>query len=136
MRGPSFDSNEVQHEVERRRAARAGVAILVDREQLIAETHARELFAQRREILPMDRRLEIIEESGACERVAAGAQRAERHSPVGEPAQQRQKRRGHGITHIDAAAHEQNIDDAELIERRGRRELQARCSRARGIRRG
>ena len=45
---------EVQHEVQGRGAARAGKAIAVDGEQLVADAHPGEFFAQRGKIFPMN----------------------------------------------------------------------------------
>src|SRR5579862_7268571 len=69
--------DQVQHQVERRDPPGGRVTIAVDRKYLIAEHDARKLFAQRREILPVDRGPVGIEQPGAGQCVAAGAQRAQ-----------------------------------------------------------
>ena len=84
--GTQLVLDEVQHELERRDAARTGKAVAIDREQLIRDQDAREFFTQRREVLPVNRRLVAVEEPGLRERIAAGAERAEREFAIGAKA--------------------------------------------------
>ena len=132
IRGPELRLDEIQHQIERRRAARAGEAIAIDGEQLIADEHPGKLLAQGRQIFPVDGRPKIIQEARARERVAAGAQGAQRDPPVGQAPQRGEQRGRDGITNIDAAAHEQNIDRSQFIQSagRGQREPAARIDRA------
>ena len=61
-----LDADEMQHEIQRRDTAGAGVAVAIDGKELIADENARKLLAQRGEILPMDGGMVLIEESRAC----------------------------------------------------------------------
>ena len=61
--------------------------------------------------------LKMVQQAGARQRIAAGAQPPERHAPLGEPPQRREQRRRHGLAHVDAAADEQDVDRAQFIER-------------------
>jgi hypothetical protein len=116
--------DEVQHEIERRRAAGAGEAVAVDGEQLIADPHPRELLAQRRKILPMYGGAEIVEQARPRQRIAAGTEGAQRHPSVGQPAQRREQRRRYRFANVDAAADEEDVDRAQFIQsiRRGQSE--------------
>jgi hypothetical protein len=73
----------------------------------------------------MDRGLELIQEPRARECVATGAQRAQGDAPIGQAPQLTEQRRGDRFADVDAAANEQNVHWAELVERHGRGELQA-----------
>jgi hypothetical protein len=77
----------MQHHVERRDAAGAGETIAVDGEELIADQHARKLFAQRREIFPVNGGVIAVEQPGLGQRVSAGAERAELKTAFVESAQ-------------------------------------------------
>src|SRR4029077_13190158 len=55
--------HQVQHQIQRRDAARAGEAVAVDGEQLITQMDAWEFLAQRREILPVDGGAVLIQQS-------------------------------------------------------------------------
>ena len=65
----------------------------------------------------MDGRPVVVEQARARERIAAGAERAEADAPLGEAAQGREQRIGDGLADIDAAADEQDLDLADLVER-------------------
>src|SRR5215813_15385929 len=58
---PELRFHQVQHQVERCHTAGAREAIPVDAEELIAQLYARELLAQRREILPVNGRTIFIQ---------------------------------------------------------------------------
>ena len=66
--------DQIDHEIERRRAARAGVAIAIDGEYLGANLDQRKFFAQRVHVFPMNGRLVAIEQTRPREHVATGAQ--------------------------------------------------------------
>ena len=117
--------DQVQHQVERRRAARTGVAVAIDAEYLVIELDARKFFAERRQVLPMDRGAVVVEEARTRERIAAGAQRAERNPPLREAAKRREQGRRYGFADIDAAADEQDLHLADLVEGDRRREVEA-----------
>ena len=102
-------AHQCEHQIERGHPARAGEAVAVDRKELIAQLHPRELLAQRREVLPVDRGAVVIEQPRPRERVAAGAQRAERDAALREPAQRRKHRGGDRGAHLHPAADEQNV---------------------------
>ena len=76
--GPEIVLDHVEHQVERRDAAGARVAVAVDREELRGELDPRKLLAQRGHVLPVDRGAVLVEEPRLGERVAAGAKRAQR----------------------------------------------------------
>ena len=59
------------HHVERRDAARAGDAVAVDLEQRRHHGDVGEGLAERRQVLPVERRAALVEQSGACEDVRA-----------------------------------------------------------------
>src|ERR1700733_2528123 len=116
--------DRVQPQTERCNTARAGEAVTVDGEELVAQTDARELLAQRREVLPVDGRAVLVQQPRLRQGVAAGAQRAEGDAPLGEAAQRRHDARGNRLLHVDAPADEQDVHRAELLERDRRGELQ------------
>lgn len=120
-----LDLDQLQHQFERRDAARTRVAVAVDRKQAIRHQHARKLLAQCRPVLPVDRRVMAVQQAGLRQRVATGAKRAQRHAPGGKPAQQGDERRGDGLTHVDAAADEHQVDVGRIAQTRRRRHHQA-----------
>src|SRR5580692_8236261 len=67
----------------------------------------------------MNGRAEIIEQTSARERIAAGAQSPERHSPVGQAPKRGQQRRRYGVANVYTAADKQNIDRSQVLERSG-----------------
>ena len=89
-RAPSFCLDQVQHQVQRRDAAGAGEAVAVDAEELVAQLDARKFLAQRREVLPVDGGAVVIQQPRLGERIAAGAQRAQGHAPLGQALQGRE----------------------------------------------
>ncbi len=117
--------DEVQHQIERRRPTRAGEAVAVDGEELVADEHAGKFLAQRRNVLPVNGRAIIVEEPRARERIAAGAQRAQCDAPLGETAQRHEQRRRDRLADVHPAADEQDVERFELIEHRGGRELES-----------
>ena len=128
---PSLRLHQVQHQIQRRDPARAGEAVAVDAEELVAEVDTRKLLAQRREIFPVNRRAVAIQESRLGERIAAGAQGTEGHPPLGAAFERREELRRHTGLHIDAPAHEENVDRAERLKRDRGRQLQPVARRGR-----
>ncbi len=80
---------------------------------------------KRRQVLPVDRGAVIVEQARARERIAAGAQRAERDAAVRQAAERGEQGRGDRLAHVDAAADEQDVHLAELVEGDGRRDVEA-----------
>src|ERR1700692_601616 len=66
--------NQIEHEIERCSSAGTGVPVPVDGEQLVADAHAGKLLAQGGQVLPVNRGSKIVEQAGARQRVASGAQ--------------------------------------------------------------
>ena len=122
---PVLQLDQVQHEVERRRAARTGETIPVDAEHLVVELYPRKFLAQRRQVLPMDRGAVVVEQARPGQGIAAGAQRAERNPALGQAAKRREEGGRHRLADIDAAADEEDFDLAELLERNRRGEVEA-----------
>ena len=67
----------VEHEVERRGAARAGEAVAVDLVEVGAHRDLRERLDEARQVLPVDRAAVPVEQAGAGQHVGAGAQGAD-----------------------------------------------------------
>src|SRR5204863_9562250 len=112
-------------QIERRHSTGAGEAIVIDRKELIAEADAGKLLPQRREILPMDGRPVLVEESRLRERVTPGAQRSERHPALGQPPQRRDNPGRDSFLDVDPTANEEYVDLAQPVEGHGRGELNA-----------
>ena len=125
MSPPRWSRDHVEHQVERRHAAGAREAIAIDREELVVPEDPWKLLAQRRHVLPVDRRAILVEQSRLGQRVSAGAKRAERDVTLGEPAQRGQERRRDRLLDVDAAADEDDVDGADVVERDRRRKRQA-----------
>ena len=123
--------DEVKHQVQGGGAARGRVAIAIDAEHLVVQVHARKLLAQRRQVLPVDGRLVVIEQSRACQRIAAGTERAEPDAALRQAAQHCEQGIRDRLAHVDAAADEQDLDLADLVERDGRGELESAARRRR-----
>ncbi len=79
----------------------------------------------------MDGGAVLVEQAGPRERIAAGAERAEPHAALGETPQRREQRRRHGLAHADAAADEEDLGLARLVERDGRPEVEPAARRGR-----
>jgi hypothetical protein len=85
-------AHHVEHEVQRRDAAGTGVAVTVDLEQLLRDDDLGKFLAEAGDVLPVDGAAVSVEEPGAGQRVAGGAQGAQARGPLGEAAQRREQR--------------------------------------------
>ncbi len=79
----------------------------------------------------MDGRAVLIEQSRLGERVAAGTERPERDAPLRQALERCENLRRHRLLHVDAAADEENVERAGLIECQRGRELQPVAGRGR-----
>src|SRR6185436_8300341 len=77
---PVITLDESHHHVERRNAARAGDAVAVDLEQRGRDGDIREIFAEGRLMLPMERDAATGEKSGAGEEVGSARDAADGHA--------------------------------------------------------
>src|SRR5438132_13614475 len=102
----------MQHQIERRHSTGAGEAIVIDRKELIAEADAGKLLPQRREILPMDGRPVLVEDSGLRQRVTPGAHRSERQSALVQPPPCRYNPGRDSFLDVDPSTNEENVDRA------------------------
>ena len=85
--------DEMEHEIERRGAARAGKAVAIDFEQPRGDIERGEIFRKAGHILPMDRAAIAFEQPGPRQQHSAGTHRAE-HRPHPRGTAQRGKQRG------------------------------------------
>src|SRR3954466_21075 len=74
---PVLRGNQIQHQVERSRAARAGEPVAVDLEQFGGDLDLWELLAKRGEALPMNGAAIAIEQPGSRECMASRGDRAD-----------------------------------------------------------
>ena len=127
------------HHVERRDAARAGDAVAVDLEQRGRDGDIREIFAEGRLMLPMERHAATVEKSGAGEDVGSARDAADGHAAAGELAEPGKDVPVVEGGRIAAGADEQHVDvavgacadignDGEAV--RGHHRLAARAPRA------
>ncbi len=119
-RRPAALADQVQHEVERGRAARSRVAVAVDDEKVARKVDVREFVAHRSDVLPVNGTAIAIEQSGARQDVAARAQPAELHALPCAPPQIGERRIIVSLRDIDAAAHEEHVEGAAIGDRNGR----------------
>ena len=117
--------DDVQHQVQRRHAAGAGVAVAVDHKQLLGKSHARKLFTQRRHVFPMDDGLVFVQQAGLGQCVTTGAQGAQCDAALGQASQRAEQCRGNGLLNLDPTNHKNYIGRADGIERHRRRHRQA-----------
>ena len=73
----AFD--DVQHQIQGRHAAGAGVAVAVNGEELAGKNDFGEFFFQRSHVLPMHHGLVFVQQTGFGQGVAPGTQRPQRH---------------------------------------------------------
>ena len=127
---PCCAADQLQHQVERRRAARAGEAVAVDLEQLRGHLDLRELLAEAGEVLPVDGAAIAVEQAGARQDVAAGADRTDiRALPVEPP----QPGEDGAVLDRDARrcrCRRRPSRAADLVDRRPRAPPRCRCRRS------
>jgi hypothetical protein len=82
-----FAGNQLQHHVHGRHAARAGVTVAVQFEQLAGDHDTGEVCLQRRQVFPVDGAAVTLEQFGLGQQVAAGADTAQWHALAGQLAQ-------------------------------------------------
>ena len=70
---PVLPGDDVEHQVDRRRAAGAGEAVSVDLEQLVGHLDVREILHEPGQILPVDGAAVAVKQPGAGQDMAAGA---------------------------------------------------------------
>ncbi|MNG04813.1 hypothetical protein D3C84_879730 [compost metagenome] len=74
---PVITADQVQHHVQRRGAAGAGETVTVEGEQAGAHRYTRESFLHRRQTFPVHAAIKTVQQTGAGQGPAAGADRAE-----------------------------------------------------------
>ena len=70
-------ADQMQHQVERRRAAGAGQPVAIDLEQISGDLDRGKLLDEAGQVLPMDRALVAVQQSRPREQVGGGAHRAD-----------------------------------------------------------
>ena len=109
--------DDVEHHIQRRRAARTGQPVPVDFEQLGCEFDVRITFDQPGQILPMHRAAVTVEQTGPGQDGTAGAQGAEGAAPCVQPAQPADHLAVIVVMGIDATANEQHRVGINLRQR-------------------
>ena len=71
--------DDVQHQIQGRHAAGAGVAVAVNSEELAGKNDFGEFFLQRSHVLPMHHGLVLVQQTGLGQGVAPGTQGPQRH---------------------------------------------------------
>ena len=108
--------DDLEHHVACRGAARAGVAVPVDLEDVAGKLERREFLGDGRQAFPVDRAPTVVEQASLREDVRPGAQRAQGHAArilAPQPGEDRTGRRECGV---DAAADEQNRVRVDFIQ--------------------
>jgi hypothetical protein len=72
--------DEVEHQIERRGAPRAGQPAPIDLEQIGAHVDVGQLLHEPRQILPMDRAAMTVQEARPGQQVGTGAERSEQRA--------------------------------------------------------
>ena len=89
---PCCQRDPVQHQVERRGAARAGEAVAVDLEQVGGHLDLGELLDEAGQVLPVDGAAMAVEQAGARQHMRAGAERPDLARRAGRSAAARRTR--------------------------------------------
>ena len=121
--------HEIQHQVERRGAARTGDAVAVGHEQVFGECHGREFLAQRGQVFPMHGAAIAVHQAGLDQRVAARTEAAQRHAQARQPRQRPDQRAVDVAPDLDAATDEQGLHGGRVVQARGGRDGQAVAAR-------
>ena len=99
-------ADQLQHHVERRGAAGAGVDVLVDLEEIGKDVGLREGLGEARQVLPVDGAALVGQEAGGRQHMGAGAQAADGDAAIVFLAQPGEGRAVVVLLDIDAAAHD------------------------------
>jgi len=110
-------ADEVQHQVERRRAAGAREPVAVDDEQFVREMNAWKFLEQRGQVFPMDGATIVVEQARRHQRIRAGADTAERDALPGHLVKQRLHAAIDRRADLRAAADDQHVGHTGFFER-------------------
>ena len=118
-------ADQVQHHVQRSRAARAGIDVAVDFVEIGIDLGLRECLGKAGQVFPVDRAALAVEQAGLCQHMGAGAQTADSDAAVVNLAQPGGNRLVVEFFHIDAGTDDCHVrptlagEMAALVGERG-----------------
>lgn len=112
--GTVIGADDLQHQVDRGRAARAGVALAVDLEHVAGALDLGEFFLKAGAVLPVDGAAEPVELAGFGQDVRADRKAAERRTLAAQRAQGGERLALAGEFEREACANEQDIHGAKV----------------------